>query len=100
MSDYQSATSPAENGEPRDLLAEPDAPEDRADEESTDIASAARALGADDTEAVELPLTHQPPKPRSSPTASSNQQPLASPRLPRARKRPSSARSNLTTRSR
>ena len=54
MSDYQSATSPAENGEPRDLLAEPDAPEDRADEESTDIASAARALGADDSEAVEL----------------------------------------------
>ena len=54
MSDYQSATSPAENGEPRDLLAEPDAPEDRADEESTDIASAARALGADDSEVVEL----------------------------------------------
>jgi transcription termination/antitermination protein NusG len=54
VSDYQSATSPAENGEPRDLLAEPDAPEDRADEESTDIASAARALGADETEAVEL----------------------------------------------
>jgi len=54
VSDYQSATSPAENGEPRDLLAEPDAPEDRADEESTDIASAARALGADDSEAVEL----------------------------------------------
>ena len=54
MSDYQSATSPAENGEPRDLLAEPDAPEDRADEESTDIANAARALGADETEAVEL----------------------------------------------
>ena len=54
MSDYQSVTSPAENGEPRDLLAEPDAPEDRADEESTDIASAARALGADDSEAVEL----------------------------------------------
>ena len=54
MSDYQSATAPAENGEPRDLLAEPDAPEDRADEESTDIASAARALGADDSEAVEL----------------------------------------------
>ena len=54
MSDYQSVTSPAENGEPRDLLAEPDAPEDRVDEESTDIASAARALGADDSEAVEL----------------------------------------------
>ena len=54
MSDYQSATSPAENGEPRDLLAEPDAPEDRADEESTDIASAARALGAEESEAVEL----------------------------------------------
>jgi transcriptional antiterminator NusG len=54
VSDYQSATSPAENGEPRDLLAEPDAPEDRADEESTDIASAALALGADETEAVEL----------------------------------------------
>ena len=33
MSDYQSATSPAEAGEPRDLLAEPDAPEDRADED-------------------------------------------------------------------
>ena len=54
MSDYQSVTSPAENGEPRDLLAEPDAPEDRVDEESTDIASAARALGADESEAVEL----------------------------------------------
>ena len=77
MSDYQSVTSPAENGEPRDLLAEPDAPEDRIDEESIDLASAARA----------------------SPTASSNQRPLASPRLSRARKRPGSARSNLTTRS-
>ena len=54
MSDYQSATSPAENGEPRDLLTEPDAPEDLADEESTDIASAARALGAEESEAVEL----------------------------------------------
>ena len=54
MSDYQSVTSPAENGEPRDLLAEPDAREDRVDEESTDIASAARALGADESEAVEL----------------------------------------------
>jgi transcriptional antiterminator NusG len=54
VSDYQSVTSPAENGEPRDLLAEPDAPEDRVDEESTDIASAARALGADESEAVEL----------------------------------------------
>ena len=54
MSDYQSVTSPAENGEPRDLLAEPDAPEDRVDEESTDLASAARALGADESEAVQL----------------------------------------------
>jgi transcriptional antiterminator NusG len=54
VSDYQSATSPAENGEPRDLLTEADAPEDRADEESTDIASAARALGAEESEAVEL----------------------------------------------
>jgi transcriptional antiterminator NusG len=54
VSDYQSATSPAENGEPRDLLTEPDVPEDRADEESTDIASAARALGADESEVVEL----------------------------------------------
>jgi transcription termination/antitermination protein NusG len=55
VSDYQSVTSPsAENGEPRDLLAEPDAPLDRVDEESTDIASAARALGADESEAVEL----------------------------------------------
>ncbi len=54
MPDYQSATSSAEAGEPRDLLAEPDAPEDRADEESTDIASAARALGADSSEAADL----------------------------------------------
>jgi transcriptional antiterminator NusG len=54
VSDYQSVTSPAENGEPRDLLAEPDAPEDRVDEESTDVASAARALGADESEAVKL----------------------------------------------
>jgi transcriptional antiterminator NusG len=59
VSDYQSATSQAEHGEPRDLLAEPDSPEDRADEERTDeertdIVSAARALGADDTEVAEL----------------------------------------------
>ena len=54
MSDYQSATSPGEDGEPRDVLTEPDAPEDRTDEERTDIASAARLLGADETEAAEL----------------------------------------------
>ena len=54
MSDYQSATSPGEVGAPRDVLAEPDAPEDRTDEDRTDIASAARLLGADDAEAAEF----------------------------------------------
>ncbi len=54
MSDYQSATSPGEDGEPRDVLARADAPEDRTDGERTDIASAARLLGADETEAAEL----------------------------------------------
>ena len=54
MSDYQSATSPGEVGAPRDVVAEPDAPEDRTDEDRTDIASAARLLGADDAEAVEF----------------------------------------------
>ena len=54
MSDYQSATSPGEVGAPRDVLAEPDAPADRTDEDRTDIASAARLLGADDTEAAEF----------------------------------------------
>ena len=54
MSDYQSATSPGEVGAPRDLLAEPDAPADRTDEDRTDIASAARLLGADDAEAAEF----------------------------------------------
>ena len=54
MSDYQSATSPGEDGEPRDMLAEPDAPEDRTDGERTDIASAARLLGADETDVAEL----------------------------------------------
>ena len=63
MSDYQSATSPAEVGA-RDVIAEPDAPadrtdedrtdEDRTDEDRTDIASAARLLGADDAEAAEF----------------------------------------------
>ena len=54
MSDYQSVSSPAEDGEPRDVLAEPDEPRGRTDDERTDIASAARLLGADDTEAAEL----------------------------------------------
>jgi len=54
VSDYQSATSPGEVGAPRDVLAEPDAPEDRTDEDRTDIASAARLLGADDAEAAEF----------------------------------------------
>jgi len=54
VSDYQSATSPGEVGAPRDVVAEPDAPEDRTDEDRTDIASAARLLGADDAEAVEF----------------------------------------------
>ena len=60
MSDYQSATSPAEVGEPRDVIAEPDAPADRTDEDNvTDIASAARALGADDPRPPSLPA-HEP----------------------------------------
>ncbi len=50
MSDYQSATPPAEE-EQSDPFAEPDAP---AEAERTDIASAARALGADDVEATEV----------------------------------------------
>ena len=50
MSDYQSATPPAEE-EQGDPFAEPDAP---AEEERTDIASAARALGADNVEATEV----------------------------------------------
>jgi transcriptional antiterminator NusG len=54
VSDYQSATSPGEVGAPRDVLAEPDAPADRTDEDRTDIASAARLLGADDAEAAEF----------------------------------------------
>jgi transcription termination/antitermination protein NusG len=54
VSDYQSATSPGEVGAPRDVLAEPDAPVDRTDEDRTDIASAARLLGADDAEAAEF----------------------------------------------
>jgi transcription termination/antitermination protein NusG len=54
VSDYQSATSPGEDGEPRDVLAEPDASEDRTDEERADLASAARLLGADATEAAKL----------------------------------------------
>ena len=54
MSDYQSATSPGEVGAPRDVVAEPDAPEDRTDEDRTDIASAARLLGADDAEAADF----------------------------------------------
>ena len=54
MSDYQSATSPGEVGAPRDVVAEPDAPEDRTDEDRTDIASAARLLGADDAEASDF----------------------------------------------
>jgi transcriptional antiterminator NusG len=54
VSDYQSATSTGEVGAPRDVLAEPDAPADRTDEDRTDIASAARLLGADDTEAAEF----------------------------------------------
>ena len=53
MSDYQSATSPGEVGA-RDVIAEPDAPADRTDEDRTDIASAARLLGADDAEAAEF----------------------------------------------
>jgi transcription termination/antitermination protein NusG len=54
VSDYQSATSPGEVSAPRDVLAEPDAPADRTDEDRTDIASAARLLGADDAEAAEF----------------------------------------------
>jgi transcription termination/antitermination protein NusG len=54
VSDYQSATSPGEVGAPRDVIAEPDAPADRTDEDRTDIASAARLLGADDAEAAEF----------------------------------------------
>jgi transcription termination/antitermination protein NusG len=54
VSDYQSATSPGEVGAPRDVVAEPDAPEDRTDEDRTDIASAARLLGADDAEAADF----------------------------------------------
>ena len=54
MSDYQSATSPGEVGAPRDVVAEPDAPQDRTDEDRTDIASAARLLGADDAEAADF----------------------------------------------
>jgi len=53
VSDYQSATSPGEVGA-RDVIAEPDAPADRTDEDRTDIASAARLLGADDAEAAEF----------------------------------------------
>jgi len=54
VSDYQSATSPGEVDAPRDVLAEPDAPADRTDEDRTDIASAARLLGADDAEAADF----------------------------------------------
>jgi transcriptional antiterminator NusG len=54
VSDYQSATSPGEVGAPRDVLAQPDAPEDRTNEDRTDIASAALLLGADDAEAAEF----------------------------------------------
>jgi transcriptional antiterminator NusG len=53
VSDYQSATSPGDVGA-RDVIAEPDAPADRTDEDRTDIASAARLLGADDAEAAEF----------------------------------------------
>jgi len=54
VSTNQSATSPGEVGAPRDVVAEPDAPEDRTDEDRTDIASAARLLGADDAEAADF----------------------------------------------
>jgi transcription termination/antitermination protein NusG len=79
VSDYQSATSPGEVGAPRDVVAEPDAPEDRTDEDRTDIASAARLLGADDAEAAEFadaesadifePATAGQPEPAEDATA-------------------------------